>query len=87
MRLFRRRPDPEPLDELSESVKAAVDSIGPYARSHGGAIEFVSVEGRIARVRLKGACKGCPMSDITLRLALEKEMKNRELPIDKVEAV
>ncbi|RYG49799.1 NifU family protein [bacterium] len=87
MRFFRRGPAPEPLDEVSEAVKAAVDSVGPYARSHGGAIEFVSVVGRVARVRLKGACKGCPMSDITLRLALEKEMKNRDLPIDKVEAV
>ncbi|CAN5593592.1 hypothetical protein BH11ARM2_BH11ARM2_04820 [soil metagenome] len=89
MRLFRRRPaEPEPpLDPTAQAVKAAVESVAPYARSHGGAIEFVGVEDRTALVKLKGACKGCPMSDITLRLALQQEMKNRGLPIDKVRAV
>ncbi|RYG29343.1 NifU family protein [bacterium] len=87
MCLFRRRVEAEPLDAVSLAVKEAVDSVAPYARSHGGTIEFVSVEERIVKVRLKGACKGCPMSDITLRLALEREMKNRALPIDRVVAV
>lgn len=87
MRLFRRREPAPALDEATQAVKDAVDSVAPYARSHGGAIEFVGVENRTALVRLKGACHGCPMSDITLRLALQQEMKNRGLPIDKVKAV
>jgi Fe-S cluster biogenesis protein NfuA len=47
-----------------------------YARSHGGKIELVSVsqEGEV-RVRFQGACKGCPVADITFRIGIEQQLQ------------
>jgi Fe-S cluster biogenesis protein NfuA len=47
-----------------------------YARSHGGAIELVSVsDSGDVTVKMSGACSGCPMSTITLKLGIESQLK------------
>jgi Fe-S cluster biogenesis protein NfuA/nitrite reductase/ring-hydroxylating ferredoxin subunit len=56
---------------VEERVRGALAEVAPYLGSHGGGVELVGVEDGIARVRLEGACSGCPSSRVTLKLAVE----------------
>jgi len=73
---------------LTEKVQKALDNIRPYLQADGGDVELVKVtEEGIVEVRLTGACKGCPMSQMTLRAGVERALI-REIPgIRRVEAV
>jgi Fe-S cluster biogenesis protein NfuA len=53
----------------------------------GGDVELVDVEGGVVKVRLQGACKGCPMSQMTLKNGIEKFLKQEVPEVDRVEAV
>jgi Fe-S cluster biogenesis protein NfuA len=54
----------------------------------GGDVELVDVEeGGVVKVRLQGACKGCPMSQMTLKNGIEKFMKQQIPEVDRVESV
>ena len=64
---------------MQEKVKAVLDKIRPSLQADGGDVELVAVEGGIVKVRLKGACAGCPMSQMTLKNGIEKLLK-REVP-------
>jgi Fe-S cluster biogenesis protein NfuA/nitrite reductase/ring-hydroxylating ferredoxin subunit len=56
---------------VEERVRGALAEVAPYLGSHGGGIELVGVVDGVARVRLEGACSGCPSSRVTLKLAVE----------------
>lgn len=72
---------------MKESVQTVIDKIRPMLQRDGGDVELVSVEGNVVKVRLQGACKGCPMSQMTLKNGIERFVK-QELPeVDRVEAV
>lgn len=73
---------------LFEKVEKALNNIRPYLQADGGDVELVKVsEEGIVEVRLTGACKGCPMSQMTLRAGVERALI-REIPgIRRVEAV
>jgi len=64
---------------MQEKVKAVLDKIRPSLQADGGDVELVAVENGIVKVRLKGACAGCPMSQMTLKNGIEKLLK-REVP-------
>jgi Fe-S cluster biogenesis protein NfuA len=50
-----------------ESVKALVDQLDSYIQQyHGGSVELVALEGKQLKIRLGGACLGCPLSPVTL---------------------
>ncbi len=67
-------------DAIREKVQAALDKVRPYLQGDGGDVELV-------RVRLTGACKGCPMSQQTLKGGVER-MVLKEVPeVKRVEAV
>ncbi|MBS7637646.1 NifU family protein, partial [Candidatus Bathyarchaeota archaeon] len=53
----------------------------------GGDIELVDVEGDVVKVRLKGACMGCPMSQMTLKWGVEAYLRRRVPGVRSVEAV
>ncbi len=72
---------------MKESVQAVIDMIRPNLQADGGDVELVSVEDGVVKVRLQGACKGCPMSQMTLKNGIEKFVKERVPEIDRVEAV
>lgn len=61
---------------LHAEVRGAMSEIQSYARSHGGEIDLVSVsdDGEVS-VRFLGACDGCPVSDLTLKLGVEDRLK------------
>ena len=53
---------------LQQRVAEVLDSFRPFIQADGGDIELVSVEDGIVKVRLQGACVGCPMSQQTLKM-------------------
>ena len=53
----------------------------------GGDIELVDVVDGVVKVRLKGACAGCPMSQMTLKLGVENYLKKKVPSVKSVEAV
>jgi Fe-S cluster biogenesis protein NfuA len=64
---------------MKEKVQAVLDKIRPMLQADGGDVELVDVIDGIVKVRLQGACKGCPMSQMTLRNGIERVLK-KELP-------
>lgn len=72
---------------MKEKVQAVLNRIRPALQADGGDVELVDVENAIVKVRLTGACGGCPMSQLTLKQGIEANIK-REVPeIVSVEAV
>lgn len=72
---------------MEDRVKAAIEKIRPMLQRDGGDIELVAIEGNVVKVRLKGACSGCPMSQMTLKGAVEKSIKEEVPEIESVESV
>ncbi len=64
---------------MEEAVKVALEKIRPMLQRDGGDVELVDVRDGIVTVRLRGACRGCPMSQMTLKNGIEKLLK-REVP-------
>ena len=65
---------------MKESVQKAINQIRPNLQADGGDVELVEVmtDGTV-KVRLLGACRGCPMSQMTLKMGIEKYLK-KEVP-------
>lgn len=72
---------------MLEQVKKVLDEIRPNLQADGGDIELVGVEDGVVKVRLKGSCAGCPMSQMTLTFGVEKVLKERIPEVKRVEAV
>lgn len=64
-----------PVDEAQ--VRAALEEARRILAQDGGDIEFVAIEGRRVRVRLKGACVGCPRSALDLKNVVERLIRSR----------
>ena len=63
---------------MREKVQAVLDEIRPSLNADGGDIQLVNVkEGGIVEVRLTGACQGCPMAVMTLKMGVERLLKER----------
>ena len=60
---------------LEDRVREALESVGPYMESHGGAVELVSLEDGVARIRLEGHCRGCSASASTLELGIRQALE------------
>ncbi len=62
---------------MEDKIREAMEQIRPSLRADGGDIEIVSIDGTTVNVKLKGACKGCPMSQMTLKQGVERFMKEK----------
>jgi Fe-S cluster biogenesis protein NfuA len=71
---------------MKEKVQAVIDKIRPALQADGGDVELVEVENGIVKVRLQGACVGCPMSQMTLKQGIERLIKQEIPEIESVEA-
>ena len=61
---------------MKEKVEAALDKIRPMLQADSGNVELIEVgEDGVVKVRLQGACAGCPMSQMTLKNGIEKILK------------
>ena len=72
---------------MKEEVEKALEKIRPMLQMDGGDIELVAIEGGVVKVKLKGACHGCPMSQMTLQHGVEKVLKKEVEGVERVEAV
>ncbi|MGA8239336.1 MAG: NifU family protein [Desulfobacterales bacterium] len=64
---------------MKEKVEAALKKIRPMLQRDGGNVELIDVEDGIVKVRLQGACAGCPMSQMTIKNGIERLLK-QEIP-------
>lgn len=64
---------------MKEQIEKILDKIRPSLMADGGNVELVDVEDGTVKVRLTGACGGCPMSQMTLKMGIERLLK-QELP-------
>ena len=60
---------------MKEKVEEALGTIRPLLQADGGDVELVEVEGGTVKVRLTGACGGCPMAQMTLKQGIERRLK------------
>jgi len=72
---------------MREKVEKALNDVRPSLQADGGDVELVDVENNIVKVRLKGACAGCPMSQMTLKHGIERYLKKLVPEIVSVESV
>jgi Fe-S cluster biogenesis protein NfuA len=72
---------------MREQIEKALVKIRPMLERDGGSVELVDVEGSIVKVRLTGACHGCPMSQMTLKAGIERIIMQEVPGITQVVAV
>ncbi len=73
---------------MKTEVEEAIKEIQPHLRADGGDIELIDVnEEGVVKVKLKGACVGCPMSQMTLQYGIERYLKRKIPEVKKVVAV
>jgi Fe-S cluster biogenesis protein NfuA len=72
---------------LKQEVAQALEEVRPHLQVDGGDVELVDVEDGVVKVRLTGACAGCPMSQMTLKWGVENYLKKKVPGVKTVEAV
>jgi len=73
---------------MNDEVQSVLDEIRPMLQADGGDVELVEVtEDGTVRVRLQGACQGCPMSQMTIKNGIERLLKEKISSVKEVEAV
>jgi Fe-S cluster biogenesis protein NfuA len=75
------------MELTSENVERVLDELRPYLMSDGGNVELVELDGPIVRLRLQGACGSCPSSAMTLRMGIERKLRESIPEIAEVEQV
>jgi Fe-S cluster biogenesis protein NfuA len=77
----------EALALNSANVETILDEMRPYLISDGGNVELVEIDGPIVKLRLQGACGSCPSSTMTLRMGIERRLRDAIPEIEEVEQV
>ncbi|MFH0861747.1 MAG: NifU family protein [Candidatus Altiarchaeota archaeon] len=73
---------------MKDEVRKVLEKVRPMLQADGGDVELVDVgKDGVVKVKLKGACCGCPMSQMTLRHGIEVTLKKEVPGVKKVEAV
>ncbi len=74
---------------MKEEVKKVLDQIRPSLQADGGDVELIAVNAKtgIVKVRLQGACAGCPMSQLTLQEGLGRVLRNKVKGFKGIESV
>ena len=73
--------------EYIKKIEKAIAIVRPFIQQDGGDVTFVSYENGVVMVALQGACEGCPLSSVTLKMGLEKEIKKHVPEIKEVIAL
>jgi Fe-S cluster biogenesis protein NfuA len=75
------------MELTSENVETVLDDLRPYLMSDGGNVELVEIDGPIVKLRLQGACGSCPSSTMTLKMGIERRLREFIPEIVEVEQV
>ncbi|RLE18749.1 MAG: NifU family protein [Acidobacteria bacterium] len=73
--------------ETKQKVEEALNNIRPALQMDGGDVELIKFEDGVVYVKLLGACGGCPMSTMTLKLFIEERMKEEVPEVTEVVSV
>jgi Fe-S cluster biogenesis protein NfuA len=68
-------------------VEEVLNQIRPSLQADGGDVELVDIVDGVVKLKLKGACAGCPMSQMTLAFGIERVLKEKVPEVKKVESV
>ncbi|WP_051324350.1 NifU family protein [Candidatus Solirubrobacter pratensis] len=71
---------------LERRVHGALDEVRPYLVAHGGGVELLAIDEGVVRLRLLGACHGCPSSALTLKHAVEEAIQRAAPDVERIEA-
>ena len=58
-----------------DNVERVLDELRPYLMADGGNVEIVELDGPVVKVRLQGACGSCPSSTMTLKMGIERKLR------------
>ncbi len=72
---------------LKEKVEAVLEQVRPHLMADGGDVELVGIEDGIVKLRLLGACGSCPSSTMTLKMGIERILKEKIPEVESVEQV
>jgi Fe-S cluster biogenesis protein NfuA len=73
---------------LKDKVEQALDQVRPQLQADGGGVDLVDVDDEgVVSVQLTGACRGCPMSTMTLKMGIERFLLKQVPEVKRVEAV
>jgi Fe-S cluster biogenesis protein NfuA len=72
---------------MRENVERALQKIRPALQADGGDIELIDIQDGVVKVKLTGACGGCPMSQMTLKQGVERVLKQEVPGVKEVEAI
>jgi len=76
------------IAEIKDKVAEVIDRIRPAVQSDGGDIEFIDMDDQgVVQLRLHGACVGCPSSTMTLKMGIERNLKDRVPEVSEVVCV
>jgi len=75
------------LSAMREKVEKVLEELRPNLQADGGNIQLVDVQEGVVKVKLTGACAGCPMSRMTLQWGVEQFLKKKVPEVQKVESV
>lgn len=70
-----------------DNVESVLDELRPYLMADGGNVELVDIDGPVVKLRLQGACGSCPSSTMTLRMGIERRLREFIPEIAEVEQV
>jgi Fe-S cluster biogenesis protein NfuA len=74
-------------ETVKDKVQKAIAEIRPNLQADGGDIELIGIEDGTVKVKLKGACAGCPMSTMTVKWGVENYLKKKIPEVTKVETI
>ena len=71
----------------NENVEKVLDELRPFLAADGGNVELVEIDGPIVNLRLQGACSSCPSSTMTLKMGIERKLREEIPEITEVNSV
>lgn len=71
----------------NENVENVLNELRPYLAADGGNVELVEIDGPIVNLRLQGACSSCPSSTMTLKMGIERKLREVIPEITEVNSV
>lgn len=71
----------------TDNVETVLDELRPYLMADGGNVDLIEIEGPIVKLKLQGACGSCPSSAMTLKMGIERRLREKIPEIVEVEQV
>ena len=71
----------------TDNVENVLDELRPYLMADGGNVDLVDIDGAIVKLKLQGACGSCPSSAMTLKMGIERRLREKIPEIVEVEQV